>query len=95
MNSLARGDLSITPGRRVILCLDYTKVVARGATDSYPDDWRGEGWGTDAGLLVFARHDRRTNVLFTDGSVDILDPRDFDPIGLASVAAYWDPDAGR
>ena len=94
MNSLARGDLSITPGRRVILCLDYVKVVARGATDTYPDDWRGEAWVTDAGLLVFARHDRRTNVLFTDGSVDILDPRDFDPIGVASVAAYWDPAAG-
>lgn len=91
MNALAKGDESSAPGRRVILCLDYLKTIARGATDVYPDDWRGIDWETDEGVLRFARHEKTCNVLFTDGSVDMMDPRDFDPINLSDVAKYWDP----
>ncbi len=89
MNSFAHRRESI-PGR-VILCLDYKKTVARGPTDRLPDWWHEEGWQTEEGLPVFARHFGKINVLFTDGSVELMDPWVIDPSGPAGVEKWWDP----
>jgi len=89
MNSIANFREGIEG--HVILCLDYKKSVARGPTDSLPDWWHKDGWQTEQGIPVFARHFGKINVLFTDGSVELMDPWDIDPSGPVSVNRWWDP----
>jgi len=89
MNSIANYREAIEG--HVILCLDYKKSVARGPTDSLPDWWHKDGWQTDEGLPVFARHFGKINVLFTDGRVELMDPLEIDPSGPVSVNRWWDP----
>ena len=89
MNSVANFREAIEG--HVILCLDYKKTVARGPTDSLPDWWHKEGWQTDEGLPVFARHFGKINVLFSDGRVELMDPWEIDPSGPVSVNRWWDP----
>ncbi|MEA3368045.1 MAG: type II secretion system protein [Planctomycetota bacterium] len=89
MNSIANFREAIEG--HVILCLDYKKTVARGPTDSLPDWWHKEGWQTDEGLPVFARHFGKINVLFSDGRVELMDPWEIDPSGPVSVNRWWDP----
>jgi len=92
MNSLVKGEQLFSHGSRVILCLDYQKAIARGPTDEYPDHWRGVEWETPDQELLFARHDSRANVLFTDGSVESVDPRTFEPFNVTAVIKLWDPE---
>jgi len=89
MNSIA--NLREAIRGHVILCLDYEKTVARGPTDSLPDWWHKDGWQTDQGLPVFARHFGKINVLFSDGGVALMDPWTIDPSGPVSVNRWWDP----
>jgi len=95
MNSLAAGDRGCVPGHRVILAFDYLKTVARGPTDIRKDDWQLLKYEAADGTILFARHSGFVNVLWSDGSVDSMDPRDFDPMGPPSLATrYWDAEAG-
>jgi len=89
MNSIANLREGIEG--HVVLCLDYKKTVARGPTDSLPDWWHKDGWQTDQGLPVFARHFGKINVLFSDGAVELMDPWTIDPSGPVSVNRWWDP----
>jgi prepilin-type N-terminal cleavage/methylation domain-containing protein/prepilin-type processing-associated H-X9-DG protein len=89
MNSLA--DKVEGLASHVILVMDYKKTVARGPTTPYPDIWTNLGWQTPEGLPVFARHEKRINVLFSDGSVELVSPSDIDPGGLSGVRRLWDP----
>ena len=71
-----------------ILAMDYTWVVARST-----DDW------TDAeiydsnndGVLDFARHNRRLNVLFLGGDVRPMSPEEIDPATDLNETGYWLP----
>jgi prepilin-type N-terminal cleavage/methylation domain-containing protein/prepilin-type processing-associated H-X9-DG protein len=89
MNSIANFREGIEG--HVILCLDYKKSVARGPTDALPDWWHKDGWQTEEGIPVFARHGGMVNVLFSDGSVELMDPWTIDPAGPVSVNHWWDP----
>ncbi|MBM4020408.1 MAG: prepilin-type N-terminal cleavage/methylation domain-containing protein [Planctomycetes bacterium] len=93
MNSLA--DKIEGLASHVVLCLDYKKTVARGPTSPMPDLWTNIGWQTSDGLPVFARHDGRVNVLWSDGSVELVLPSDIDPAGPSAVRRFWDPARGR
>ncbi len=89
MNSIANFREGIEG--HVVLCLDYKKSVARGPTDVVPDWWHKDGWQTEEGIPVFARHFGKINVLFSDGQVQLMDPWDIDPAGPVSVNRWWDP----
>jgi prepilin-type N-terminal cleavage/methylation domain-containing protein len=89
MNSIANFREGIQG--HVVLCLDYKKSVARGPTDALPDWWHKDGWQTEDGIPVFARHFGKINVLFSDGRVELMDPWTIDPSGPVSVNRWWDP----
>jgi prepilin-type N-terminal cleavage/methylation domain-containing protein/prepilin-type processing-associated H-X9-DG protein len=75
----------MTAGQRRIMALDYEKPLAYyfGAAVSIPTD----NWPTSVG----ARHQRKCNVLFTDGSAQPMFPDEIDPSIAANASAYWKP----
>ncbi len=76
----------------IILCMDYKRRVAKGPTvalPEVPDFWQAIGWQTREGIPVFARHSRLINVLFADGSVELVSPTEMDPIFGSLVERYW------
>ncbi|MCX5682217.1 MAG: type II secretion system protein [Planctomycetota bacterium] len=92
MNYIAHRRSGASLPSHVILCLDYKKSVAFGPNTPSPlvfDDWQAQGWSAAEGMPVFARHDHRINVLFTDGSVELMDPSDIDPRNGSLAAPYW------
>ena len=94
MNYIAHRKSGASLPNHIILCLDYKKSVAFGPNTPLPlvfDDWQAQGWAAAEGKPVFARHDRRINVLFTDGAVELTDPDDIDPRNGSAVAPYWGP----
>jgi prepilin-type N-terminal cleavage/methylation domain-containing protein/prepilin-type processing-associated H-X9-DG protein len=92
MNSLQHNQPCEGLGTHTILCMDYKKSIARGPTvvlPEVPDDWMRPGWEAVDGKPVFARHGGMVNVLFADGSVDLVDPAVLDPRNGTPVAKYW------
>ncbi len=67
-----------------ILLLDYDHTTT---AEPDVDDWT-EWEGTD-GVVTFARHNRRINTLFRDGSVQQMHPHVIDPVLLETVMEYW------
>jgi hypothetical protein len=90
MNSRAN-NREVLPGH-VILVMDYLKTVAYGPTTNMPDNWQKRGWQTKQGEAVFARHFGRVNILFSDGTVELVDPLDINPARFSTVEKIWDPD---
>lgn len=81
-----------------ILIMDYDLVTAAGSQyDETGDRARQltEKWRPDAndptGPLKFARHMRKCNVLFTDGTVKLMRVEDIHPNMPDNCAKYWDP----
>ena len=95
MNSLNKGEESLSNNNRVILLMDYQKLLAKGPTDVKKDDWRGKDWLTESGDLRFARHEGQVNVLWSDGAVEFVDPETLDPYLGPDVERYWDPKSCR
>jgi prepilin-type processing-associated H-X9-DG protein len=94
MNFIAHRKSGASLPNHIILCLDYKKSVAMGANVNLPlvfDDWQAQGWAATEGKPVFARHDHKINVLFTDGAVELMDPPDIDPRNGSLAAPYWGP----
>ena len=79
----------LEPGARSILLLDYPREVADCAGPDALDDW--DDWTDRSGLYSFARHLRRCNVLFADGSLRPLSPPDIDPDDPKLAQEYWLP----
>jgi len=90
MNSLTQGEGSLSRPGRVILLMDYARAVAKGPTDAYPDNWKGKDWESEDGSLLFARHFGMVNVLYSDGSVELAEPRAFDPFDYQRSWPFWD-----
>jgi len=73
------------PGK--ILLMGYVKILAR-ATDHWSDsavDPNGDG------VPLFARHEHRVNVLFSDGAVRPTHPDEINPGRLSNRITYWEP----
>ncbi|MCP4379797.1 MAG: prepilin-type N-terminal cleavage/methylation domain-containing protein [bacterium] len=69
-----------------IMALDYSWLVASSA-----HDWSREYFASDIpGLPIFARHGRKVNVVFTDGSVRLKRPDEIDPNYPATRSTLWD-----
>lgn len=86
MNSAVIG---LAMGQRKILALDYqNKAIA----ESDEDLWGGPDWDPDRdGVPLFARHMGHVNVLFMDGSVDLMRPRQINPATPSVARNYWGP----
>jgi prepilin-type N-terminal cleavage/methylation domain-containing protein/prepilin-type processing-associated H-X9-DG protein len=70
-----------------ILLMDYTRYLAY-----VTDNWRDEKMDPrNQGTPIFARHWGRANVLYTDGSVCLEDPKDLDPAIPSIERRLWDP----
>ena len=65
-----------------MLALDYGRIVAR-TDDVWADD------ATSGGAPSFARHTGRINVLFGDEHVEVMSPREIDPVDPSAVVDYW------
>jgi len=77
--------LSDEPGR--ILLMDYYKPLAMAS-----DVWTGTDLDPNQdGVPIFARHDHRINVLFTDGAVRAMHPEEINPAVPAIQLEYWGP----
>jgi prepilin-type N-terminal cleavage/methylation domain-containing protein/prepilin-type processing-associated H-X9-DG protein len=77
--------LSDEPGR--VLLLDYFKPLALAS-----DVWNATDLDPNQdGVPIFARHDHRVNVLFTDGAVRTLHPDEINPAVPALQLEYWGP----
>ena len=81
-----------------ILLMDYDFVTVAASQYDETGDRAGqliERWQPDpndpTGPLKFARHMRKANVLFTDGTVHLMRPDDIHPNNPESCAKYWDP----
>jgi len=81
-----------------ILLMDYDFVTAAGSRYDETGNRAkqlNERWRPDpndpTGPLKFARHMRKCNVLFTDGSVRLMHPDDIHPNIPDNCAKYWDP----
>jgi len=87
-SSITREDsryLSDEPGR--VLLMDYYKPLAMAS-----DAWTGTDLDPNGdGVPIFARHDHRINVLFTDGAVKTLHPVEINPASPAIQFQYWGP----
>jgi prepilin-type processing-associated H-X9-DG protein len=71
-----------------IAVMDYHRYQVRPDADVWSDaaiDPNGDG------IPVFARHWQKVNVLFTDGSVSLMDPKDIDPNVPSIEDKYWNP----
>lgn len=70
-----------------ILALDYIWTIARAA-----DDWQSPRFDADGDNSPdFARHGRKTNVLFSGGSVELKRTDDIDPAFAQVEENYWLP----
>jgi len=70
-----------------IMAMDYIWVTARST-----DNWGGENFDTDSdGVLDFARHNGRLNVLFHGGEVRSMRPDEVDPSNVTIETGYWLP----
>ncbi|MFO8011972.1 MAG: type II secretion system protein [Phycisphaerae bacterium] len=77
--------LADEPGR--ILLMDYYKPLALAS-----DLWSGTDLDPNQdGVPIFARHNHRVNVLFTDGAVKTLHPDEINPAVPALQLQYWGP----
>ena len=77
--------LSDEPGR--ILLMDYYKPLAM-----VSDVWTGTDLDPNQdGVPIFARHNQRVNVLFTDGAVETMHPLKVNPDWPAVQFEYWGP----
>jgi len=77
--------LSNEPGR--ILLMDYYKPLAMAS-----DVWTGTDLDPNQdGVPIFARHNQRVNVLFTDGAVETMHPLEINPATPAVQFEYWGP----
>ncbi|MFO8013142.1 MAG: hypothetical protein R6X20_07535, partial [Phycisphaerae bacterium] len=77
--------LADEPGR--VLLMDYYKPLALAS-----DVWNGTDLDPNQdGVPVFARHNHRVNVLFTDGAVKTLHPDEINPAVPALQLQYWGP----
>jgi prepilin-type processing-associated H-X9-DG protein len=77
--------LSDEPGR--VLLMDYYKPLAMAS-----DAWNGTDLDPNQdGVPIFARHDHRVNVLFTDGAVRTMHPDEINPAVPAFQLQYWGP----
>ena len=87
-SAISREDsryLSDEPGR--VLLMDYYKPLALAS-----DMWTGTDLDPNGdGVPIFARHDHRINVLFTDGAVRTLHPVEINPASPAIQFQYWGP----
>lgn len=81
--------IKLTKGQRKILALDYeNKAIA----ESDEDFWAGPDWDPDGdGVPLFARHMGHVNVLFMDGSVDVMRPQQINPATPSVARDYWEP----
>jgi prepilin-type processing-associated H-X9-DG protein len=82
MNSKA-GDILDRPGK--VLVMDFAHPVA------FPDDIWFDFYHPDGHGPVFARHNNRMNVLFSDGAVRLTEPEVVDPIRASVGKTYWLP----
>ncbi|MBT3198382.1 MAG: prepilin-type N-terminal cleavage/methylation domain-containing protein [Phycisphaerales bacterium] len=73
-----------TPGS--VMLMDYHILIA-----SSDDDWSDHPNPENSSIPVFARHSGYMNVLFVDGSVQMMDPEDINPDNLDTERAYWRP----
>ena len=70
-----------------IVAMDYIWVIARSI-----DNWGAEDFDTDDdGILDFARHNGRLNVLFPGGEVRSMRPEEVDPSNVTIETGYWLP----
>jgi prepilin-type N-terminal cleavage/methylation domain-containing protein/prepilin-type processing-associated H-X9-DG protein len=77
--------LADEPGR--VLLMDYYKPLALAS-----DLWTGTDLDPNQdGVPIFARHNHRINVLFTDGAVKTLHPDEINPAVPALQLQYWGP----
>jgi len=85
MNAYAVG---IAEGAKRILLLDYSHYLAK-----VQDVWTDKTVDTNGdGVPDFARHKGMINVLFTDGSIEALDPQTINPASLSVELMYWNPE---
>jgi len=76
-------------GKGRILALDYVWTIARSDRDDWSDD---ADFDTDNdGVLDFARHRGRLNVLLIDGSVQLKRPEEIDPADVNIENTLWLP----
>jgi len=73
-----------TPGS--VMVMDYHLLIA-----SSDDDWSDHPNPENTSVPVFARHNGYMNVLFVDGSVNMMDPDDINPDNIDVERAYWLP----
>jgi len=70
-----------------ILVMDYLKLEAKTT-----DVWTDEPWAPDRdGVPVFARHFGMANILFSDGSVQPVQPDDINPLAPTTAMKWWMP----
>ena len=76
-----------TRGAGKIMLLDYCKYLASAA-----DTWGDARVDPNQdGVPIFARHTHMINVLFSDGSVQLMDPADINPALPSIETRYWLP----
>jgi prepilin-type processing-associated H-X9-DG protein/prepilin-type N-terminal cleavage/methylation domain-containing protein len=73
----------INPGQDKVLLLDYNQDIVNAA----PGDPIDDGWD----MLNAPRHLGKSNVLFADGSVQLMAPDDIDPDISSDRDTYWAP----
>jgi hypothetical protein len=69
-----------------IVALDYPWIVASSGHDWSIDKFAG----AVPGIPVFARHQRRIDVLFTDGSARLKEPYEVNPANPRIQTTFWD-----
>jgi prepilin-type N-terminal cleavage/methylation domain-containing protein len=70
-----------------VAILDYSKYLFH-----CTDDWSEPAMDPNRdGIPFFARHWGKINVLMTDGSVQLMDPADLDPVRPQAYLRYWAP----
>ncbi len=81
-----------------ILLMDYDYITVAGSQYDETGDRANqlnERWRPDpndpTGPLKFARHMRKANVLFTNGTVRLMNPDDIHPENPENCTKYWDP----
>jgi len=93
MNSLSH---KITKGKEKLLVLDYESTLAKGSdfeSDTLDNWWEDSELFPlmDNGMPLFARHFGRCHVLFANGRVVLMDPREIDPDKAEARRVYWNP----
>jgi prepilin-type processing-associated H-X9-DG protein len=87
----------ILPARRKLLALDYERTIAVGSAYDEGTDraehlryWDPKPQDPKA-PPTFARHFAKCNVLFADGSVQLMSPEAINPNDPENTRQYWDP----